>query len=234
MKRKFLLYVFLFAFMSISAQVADKQTYLSDFKSELIKKWPKNRTLNIVFHGHSVPTGYYRSQIVNSLQSYPHLTLHGLKTQYPYAVINVITTSIGGEQSEKGAKRFEDDVLNHKPEVLFIDYALNDRGIGLERAEKAWRQMIEKALSRNIKVILLTPTPDTRENITDNNSVLSGYANMIRKLATEYKVGLVDSYKIFYDKAKTGENISKYMSQNNHPNAAGHSAVAAEILTWFY
>lgn len=234
MKRNFLLYAFMFVFMSISAQVADKQTYLSDFKSELIKKWPKNRTLNIVFHGHSVPTGYARTPIVNTLESYPHLTLHGLKTQYPFAVVNVITTSIGGEQSEQGSKRFKDEVLNHKPDVLFIDYALNDRGIGLERAEKAWRKMIKKALSENIKVILLTPTPDIKENITDDKSVLSGFAVMVRKLAAEYKVGLVDSYKIFYDKAKGGEDISKYMSQNNHPNPAGHSVVAAEILTWFY
>lgn len=232
--RKLFLGTLLFIGLTVNAQIADKETYLSDFKSELVKKWPKNRTLNIIFHGHSVPTGYARTPIVNTLQAYPHLLLHGIKAQYPFAVVNVITTSIGGEQAEQGEKRFKKEVLTHRPDVLFIDYALNDRGIGLERAEKAWRKMIEATLKKGIKLILLTPTPDLKENIDDENTPLAAHAEMIRKLAKEYKVGLVDSYKIFYDKAKNGEDLKKYMSQNNHPNPAGHSSVAAELMTWFY
>lgn len=232
--KKILFSVLLFCSFSLSAQVADKETYLSDLKNELVKKWPKNRTLNIVFHGHSVPTGYARTPIVNTLQAYPHMLLCGVKTQYPFAVVNVITTSIGGEQAEQGEKRFKKEVLTHFPDVLFIDYALNDRGIGLERAEKAWRKMIEAALKKNIKLILLTPTPDLKEDILNENTPLKAHADMIRKLAKEYKVGLVDSYKFFQDKAKNGEDLKIYMSQNNHPNCAGHSCVAVEMMTWFF
>ncbi len=232
--RKLFIGALLFIGLSANAQIADKETYLSDFKNELVKKWPENRTLNIVFHGHSVPTGYARTPIVNTLQAYPHMLLYGIKTQYPFAVVNVITTSIGGEQSEQGEKRFKKEVLTHRPDVLFIDYALNDRVIGLERAEKAWRKMIETTLKKGIKLILLTPTPDFKEDILDENASLAAHAEMIRKLAEEYKVGLVDSYKIFCDKVKNGEDLRKYMSQNNHPNPVGHSSVAAELLTWFY
>lgn len=35
--------------------------YLSDIKTELQKEWPKNRTMNIVFYGHSVPAGYFKT-----------------------------------------------------------------------------------------------------------------------------------------------------------------------------
>ena len=94
--------------------------------------------------------------------------------------------------------------------------------------------MIEAALDKDIKLILLTPTPDLNEDILDLTSPLAAHADMIRKLANEYKVGLVDSYKIFYNKALNGEDLSKYMSQNNHPNPAGHNCVAAEIMTWFF
>lgn len=45
-----------------------------------------------------------------------------------------------------GQKRFESDVLCHKPDILFIDYALNDRGLGLEAAKAAWEKMIAEAL----------------------------------------------------------------------------------------
>ncbi len=215
-------------------QVADKRTYLNDIKEAMIVKWPKNRTLNIVFHGHSVPTGSFHGGVVNTMQAYPHLTFHGVKSQYPFAVLNVITTSIGGEQAEQGEKRFADEVLTHRPDVLFIDYALNDRSIGLERAEKAWRKMVEAALAKGIKVILLTPTPDLKENILDEKTPLAGHAVMIRRLAAEYHVGLVDSYQLFKEKAAKGEDLKAYMSQNNHPNSAGHSCVAGEIMAWFF
>lgn len=75
------------------------EEYLKDIKTELTKEWPKNRTINLVFHGHSVPSGYFKTPIVNTFDSYPYQLLRQLKSKYPYAVINVIVTSIGGENS---------------------------------------------------------------------------------------------------------------------------------------
>jgi hypothetical protein len=86
----------------------------------------------LVFHGHSVPADYFKTSIVNTLESYPYLILKELKVQFPYAVININNTSIGGEDSKSGAQRFESDVLIHKPDVLFIDYALNDRRLEID------------------------------------------------------------------------------------------------------
>src|SRR6266545_2872308 len=144
----------------MSTAIADKETYLIDVVREMLKAWPDNRMVNIICHGHSVPSGYFATPVVNSLEAYPHLLFVGLKQRFAYAVINVIVTAIGGENSETGAARFEADVLCHKPDVVTIDYALNDRALGLPAAECAWRQMIENSLSRGVKVILLTPTHD--------------------------------------------------------------------------
>jgi len=52
----------------------------------------------------------------------------------------VICTAIGGENSSAGARRFESDVLVHKPDVLFIDYALNDRGLASNSPKKPGRR----------------------------------------------------------------------------------------------
>jgi acyl-CoA thioesterase-1 len=214
------------------SQIADSSTYLAGVQSLLNAQWPNNRTVNIVFHGHSVPSGYAKTPIVNTLTAYPHLTLCNIKNHYPYAVVNVIVTGIGGEQSEQGARRFKKDVLILRPDVLFIDYALNDRGIGLERARKAWCSMIEQALKKGIKVILFTPTPDLGENILDDNAPLSLHAAQIRSLAAKYHVGLVDSYARFRQLKREGQDLSTYMSQQNHPNPKGHEVVEKLIGKW--
>jgi lysophospholipase L1-like esterase len=155
-----------------------------------------------------------------------------LKSRYPYAVVNTIVTAIGGENSEQGAKRFVDEVLTHRPDVLFIDYALNDRGIGLDRALKSWEYMIGTALSNGIKVILCTPTPDQSVDILDDSSPLALHAAQIRKLAEKYAVGLVDLYLIFQERVRRGDALASNMSQINHPNAAGHILAAMEIVGW--
>ena len=206
--------------------------YLDSIKIELEKEWPKNKTINLVFHGHSVPSGYFRTPEVNTLASYPHLTLVKVKRLYPVAVVNSITTAIGGEQAEQGAERFKEEVLSHRPDILFIDYGLNDRSIGLERAKKAWKSMIKEALAYGTKVILLTPTPDLTENILSEKVALEKHSEQIRQLAREQNVGLVDSYALFKEIAKT-KDLRPYMAQNNHVNEKGHEIVAESIVAFF-
>jgi lysophospholipase L1-like esterase len=224
----------LFAVSQLHGQeIASKANYLEKIKAEMLVEWPKNRTINLVFHGHSVPAGYFKTPVVNTLASYPYLVLKDLKSAYPMTVVNVINTSIGGENSESGLKRFEADVLTHKPDVLFIDYALNDRGMGLERAKIAWEKMIRLALEKNIKVILLTPSPDQRVDIKDDLSILDQHANQIKELAKSFQIGLIDTYALYKNKVKSGSNLVDYMSQVNHPNEKGHQMITDEIMSYF-
>jgi acyl-CoA thioesterase-1 len=221
-------------FRNASAQeVAPADQYLAELKTELLKKWPGNRTINLVFHGHSVPTGYFKTPEVRTLDAYPHALLDKLKQLYPNAVINVITTSIGGENSEQGQKRMNRDVLIHKPDVLFIDYALNDRGIGLERSKAAMEKMIKKAISKHVKVVLLTPSPDISTNILQTDNPLQQHTQQLIELAKKYHIGLADSFGRFKELAKAGNDLKAYMAQSNHPNEKGHRVIADELLSYF-
>lgn len=231
---RLLIFFLTFLFVhNIQAQIAHSNDYLENVTKDLSAVWPANRTINLVFHGHSVPSGYFLTPDVRSFDAYPLLTLKYLKEKYPFAVINCITTAIGGENSEKGAARFEKDVLCMKPDVLFIDYALNDRGIGLDRARTAWIKMIEKALSYGCKIILLTPTPDQKVDLLNDSTDLARHSQQIRALAETYHLGLIDSYQAFKNLKQSGASIPEFMSQVNHPNAKGHKVVADEILKWF-
>jgi arylsulfatase A-like enzyme/lysophospholipase L1-like esterase len=207
--------------------------YLSSVIEELKKKWPKNRLINLVFHGHSVVAGYYNTPIVNTLHSYPMLVLEKVTEKFPTVPVNCIRTAIGGENAEQGAKRFDSTVLVHQPDVLFIDYALNDRSIGIERARAAWESMIKKSLAKNIKTILLTPTPDLNEDIMSDTALLERHSAMIIALGKQYNIPVVDSYHTFRKMAIAGVDLKPLMAQNNHPNDKGHRVVANLINQLF-
>lgn len=215
---------------------ADSSRYLAGLVEELKKFWPDNRTVNIVCHGHSVPSGYFATPRVDTFHAYPHLLHRLLNDRFPFAVVNVIVTAIGGENALSGAARFEREVLCHRPDVLTIDYGLNDRRIGLAEADRSWRTMIEQALAAGTKVILLTPTWDTsgRQDAEAEPWVdLQTHAAQIRRLAEEYKIGLVDSFAAFGDYKRTCGTVDDLLSWSNHPNAKGHELVAALLLRWF-
>lgn len=209
-------------------------TYLGSIQQKMEVKWPKNQTIHIVTHGHSVPAGYFQTPVVDTFNAYPHLLHVALKRQYPHAVINVINTAIGGENSVNGAKRFKKDVLSHRPDLITIDYALNDRGVGLEKSREAWEFMILLAKQEGVPVLLLTPTWDTRSNMQDPDDPLNLHAEQIRKLAKKHGVGLVDSHQAFHRYVSQADNkLTDIMSTVNHPNRKGHELVTSELMLWF-
>ena len=116
--KRFLLWILLSALpLHAHSTNADPASYLADFVKALDVSWPKNRTMNIVCHGHSVPSGYAKTPHVDTFVAYPHLLHRAVKDKHPHAVVNVIVTAIGGETSQTGAERFTRDVLDRFSKV---------------------------------------------------------------------------------------------------------------------
>lgn len=208
--------------------------YLDPLLDEMAVHWPNNRIINIVCHGHSVPAGYFATPYVNTFSAYPHLLHQLIKERFPFAVTNVIVSAIGGECAIQGAARFEKDVLNHHPDLVTIDYSLNDRGSGLKPACDAWEKMILQALEQNSKVILCTPTWDRSYYTQDENwEQLVRHAEQVRTLADRYQVGLADSFEAFRRHVTEPADLAQYLSHVNHPTREGHQLVAQEIGKYF-
>jgi acyl-CoA thioesterase I len=218
---------------NIVAEQTTAPTLPKELLQELEKKWPRNRAINIVFHGHSVPAGYHKTPEVKPFESYPHLFHKELKNQYPHAVINVIVTAIGGENSIQGETRFKSDVLIHKPDLIFIDYALNDRRQDPAKVEAAWHSMVKMAKEQNIPVILITPTGDSSAKLNDPNDPLCQRAELIRQVAEKENVLLADVFSAWQAEVASGTPQTELLSQINHPNLRGHQ-LAQSVITQLF
>lgn len=201
--------------------------------AELDKTWPDNRTVNLVFHGHSVPSGYHETPVVKPFDSYPLLAMEKIQKAHPHAVMNAIVTSIGGEDSVKGAARFEDDVLSMKPDVIFIDYALNDRRLPEAEVAKAWRSMAKAAKAKGVPVVFVTPTGARDVKYDDPAEPLEVRAAIIRKVAAEEGVLVADVFAAWKAELNGGTNQNRLLAQGNHPNRKGHE-IAAEVIAGMF
>lgn len=210
--------------------------YLKSEVEVLNRIWPNNQTFNMVCHGHSIPCGYTSNHVVKMLDAYPRLLHEILCGRFPMAVTNVIVSAIGGEASVSGAKRFEEEVLCYKPRIITIDYGRNDMFLPINQVETSWGHMIEKALEENIKVILVSPAPDSgqlyyevskRQNTDDELTV------MIESLAHKYEVAFADVCGAFKKQFTLGHSVDDFMISVNHLNRNGSLLIANEIIKWF-
>ena len=214
--------------------IANQRTYLKQLSERLKNFDVKEQPYNIVFHGHSIPCGYTVSRVVRSCDAYPQLVRDALNIRFPNAVLNSIVVGVGGENAVEGAKRVQ-TVLAHQPSLVVVDFGRNDIFVPLEQTKNAWKTMIETYLNANLKVLLLTPSPDDgslyyapeQKKATDEE-----VSEMIRELAAEYEIGCADVAVSFQHRFKNGYSPSDFLAGVNHPNHEGHQEIACEILRW--
>lgn len=228
---KWLLLPLLLAGCSVSP--VDEPKLPAPLLAELKKEWPESRTINLVFHGHSVPSGYHETPEVRPFESYPLMAMEKIQKANPHAVINAIVTATGGEDSAKGAARFERDVLSMRPDVIFIDYALNDRRLSEGEVERSWRTMARAARARGVPVVFVTPTGADNVRIGAPDEPLEVRANIIRRVAAEENVAVADVWAAWKAELKRGVRQDKLLATANHPNRRGHG-IAAKVIAGMF
>src|SRR5690606_24614683 len=139
--------------------------------------------------------------------------------------------------------RLEEDVLNKKPDVVFIYVGVNDvwhkqshgTGTDADKFEKFYTTLIAKLQGNGAEVILVTPAVIGER--TDFSNQLDGdlnhYSNIIRDLAKQHKLKLVDLRTSFleYNRKNNPENKESGILTTDrvHLNDKGNQLVADEM-----
>lgn len=72
------------------------------------------------------------------------LTLKWFQDQFPNAKIEQIHAAIGGTGSDLGVFRLRKDVLDKKPDLLFVEFAVNDGGAAPEQIVKSMEGIVRQ------------------------------------------------------------------------------------------
>lgn len=71
-------------------------------------------------------------------------TLAWFRDQYPAAQITEANAAIGGTGSDLGVFRLRQDVLRHEPDLLFVEFAVNDGGAEPERILRSMEGIVRQ------------------------------------------------------------------------------------------
>lgn len=115
-------------FFAALCGAGETQNESQPVKPELLK--PRDGLKNIYAKlkgGQEVRIAYFGGSIT-ATNGWRVKTLKWFKGTYPQARLSEINATIGGTGSDLGVFRCRQDVLQHKPDLVFVEFAVNDGG----------------------------------------------------------------------------------------------------------
>lgn len=164
---------------------------------------------------------------------------------------DVMNAGISGQTTAGGLRRIQLDVIDRKPDRVFILFGMNDVGrgmlyridspenfkrrkAGLEKFTANQKKLIKLLKDAGITPVLMTPTAYDqyqKDGKSDrcNEPGLSDIAQIVRTLAKDEKLDLIELHPVMTGVLKKYPELRFCGRDLVHPSAAGHALMAALI-----
>jgi len=193
-----------------------------------IRKLKTGETLTIAALGDSLTQGWLVPK------GYPDFLNEMLSNKYPDSQIKIYNKGIPGNTSEEGLYRLRHDVLDLNPDLVLIQFALNDAYLGYP--PKKFQANIV-AIIKNIKnslsseIIVLTSVPLLN---AEENRMAEIFYKVLEEASVSEDVLLVKVHKYWGKKIALGINHKKLVQSDQvHPTVQGYKIMAEAIMQLF-
>ena len=167
-------------------------------------------------------------------RGFPSFWKEMLQQNYPEARIELINSGTSGDTSADGLARLDWSVLSYEPDLVTINFGINDcvMGLRLEEFELNLVQMVRRIRSGpNSEILLLSSQP--LETPPYDKMVLD-YYQAVQRTAHEMDVGFVDVYGAWMERVRQGTPLGSLILPGlDHPNEAGYRIIAEELMRRF-
>lgn len=184
--------------------------------------------VTIVAFGDSITAGYAVRR------GFPTLWKESLQRKYPDARIEMINSGVSGDTTMDGLARLDWTVLSYEPDLVTINFGINDCvfGLGLDEFETNIVEMVLRIRAGPGSEILLLSSQPLETPPYDR--LVRDYYQAVERVAKEMDVGFVDVYWAWMDRDKSGMPLSWLIIPGlDHPNEAGYRIIAEELMKLF-
>ena len=129
---------------------ADQDYPLAEAKEVRARGGLPNFFLKAQTTGSELKIGYLGGSIT-AQKGWRVLTLDHFKKAYPQATFAEINAAIGGTGSDLGVFRLQQDVLSKGPDLLFVEFAVNDGGADPQRIIRCMEGIVRQTWKANPK-----------------------------------------------------------------------------------
>ncbi len=143
-----------------------------------------------------------------------------LRTRFPQTKINAVNAGIGATPSFLGTFRLEEMVLSHKPDLVTVEFSVNDPTsrpnlLGTECFE-AYESVVRRSLEAGAAVI----------QIFMNDQTNIGLQHVHSEVAKYYQLPSISYHNAIYPEGQLICDWVRLSPDDIHPNNAGHALLA--------
>ncbi len=191
----------------------------------------REKKLTVGYFGGSITDGSGASDAAKT--SWRALTTAYLREKFPEAAVTEVNAAIGGTGSDLGVFRLRNDLLRHKPDLVFVEFAVNDAGKNETRTLRAVEGIVRslrKADHRTGIVFVYTTTKKMDEEAYSKGQTPASVA-FHHRVAAHYGIPEVNIGKILAEDVRTkhGGDWKSVTRDDVHPNDAGYAVYAAQV-----
>ena len=182
----------------------------------------------IVCFGDSITAGYAVRR------GFPSFLLESLRQRFPDSKIEMINSGISGDTSQDGLSRLDWAVLSYEPDLVTINFGINDcvLGLSLEEFEMNLVEMVRRIRAGPDSEILLVSSQPLESPPYDQRVL--DYYQTVERVAKEMNVGFVDVYGAWMKRVQAGMPLDSLILPGlDHPNEAGYRIIAEELMSLF-
>lgn len=216
----------IFTVPTVTSQAQPAKTSAPSF-AKFDRRAREGARLNVVFFGASLTWGANASD--PQLTSYRAQMARRFEAAYPDAHFRFWDSAIGGTGSQLGAFRFERDVLRRQPDLLLLDFSLNDdlNGHDVERLA-SYESIVRRAIAEANCPVELVFFPGARE-VRLSKLALSRVAAH-REIARAYNASTGDAIALMRQQVENGavsvEQLWPLATDQTHPGDRGYELYA--------
>ena len=176
--------------------------------------------LTVVFFGGSLTWGANASDPQKT--SYRALMMDYLQRKYPAASFRFVDAAIGGTGSKLGLFRIDRDVLAYQPDLVFLDFTVNDGYSGEDpKSLSSYEELLRELVGNGVPVVqayfafkfMLGPGYHPEKFV--------GYRQR-RALADAYQTGVGDALASIQEKVAAGQADLDVLWAINHGKDGAH------------
>lgn len=185
------------------------------------------QTLKVVCLGDSVTGIYYHT---GGHRAWPELLQLALQQALPDCNVSVINAGISGNTVADGLARLERDVLQHQPQIVTINFGLNDLArSGAEPFREGLLELVRRIRAAGAQPVLCTPNAVIDTAGRPEQKLLE-FCQLIKDVATEQQTAFCDVQQAGLRlRARAPAAWRLTMSDAIHPNLDGHRLLAETV-----
>lgn len=211
--------------MTFGALISAQAESLKDGPASIFRELAKGKSQTVTVYGTSLTHG----------GQWAVATKGWFDKAYP-GKVKFINGGGPGENSDWGLANLKAKVLDHHPNLVFIEFSYNDAHekfkMPVERGAANLRKIVEAIRARDPETTIVLQTmnvgwdaPNGRGSFSIRPD-LEKYNDNYRKLAKELNLPLLDHYAAWKKLKDTEqETYQRYIPDGTHPNAEGSLAV---------